>query len=421
MKIAIIGTGISGNIAAYLLNQAHDITVYEKNNYIGGHSRTLEIDYDGKKIPVDTGFIVFNYRNYPLLTGMFKHLEVEAEKSDMSFAASINNSWLEYNTQSLAKLFAQKKNLLRPKYIGMLKDITSFFKESKLILESGEIDMNLGEFVKNLGLGDWFKRYFLYPMGGAIWSCPIEQMLQFPAYTFIRFFENHGLLATEGQPQWYTVTGGSKQYVEKLTASFDDKVRLNCAVKSIKRDNNKVEVTDQNGNTEVYDHVVMASHADESLKILSDATHEEKAILSNFTYQKNIAYLHRDVSLMPKNKNAWASWVYLSKEKEDKTPDISVSYWMNLLQNIDDKYPLFVTLNPHTEPDPELVFNRHEFHHPVFTKNAIKAQKEIELIQGKNNTWFCGAYQRYGFHEDGMMSGVNVAKELGVDLPWQES
>lgn len=418
MKIAIIGTGISSNIASYLLSKVHDITVYEKNDYVGGHSRTLTIDYDGKEIPVDTGFIVFNYRNYPLLTGMFKHFGVEVEKSDMSFAASINNGWLEYNTQSLGKLFAQKKNLFRPKYIGMLKDITKFFKASKVILESEDSTTTLGEFVEELELGQWFKDYFLLPMGGAIWSCPVEQMLEFPAYTYVRFFENHGLLATEGQPQWYTVTGGSKNYVSKLTEGFKDKIRLNCGVSKVTRKNGKVEIIDEQGNTEAYDHVVMGSHGDESLNLLADASDDEKTILGNFKYQKNIAYLHRDKSLMPKNKNAWASWVYLSEEKEDNNPNIAVSYWMNLLQNIDNKHPLFVTLNPAKEPNPELVFNKHEFYHPVFTNEAIASQKQIDKIQGVQNTWFCGAYQRYGFHEDGIMSGVAVAKELGVDVPW---
>ncbi len=255
-------------------------------------------------------------------------------------------------------------------------------------------------------------------MGGAIWSCPVEQMLQFPAYTYVRFFENHGLLATAGQPQWYTVAGGSKNYVSKLTASFKDKVRLNCGAAKVTRQNGKVEVVDEQGNSAIYDHVVMGSHGDESLQLLSDASEDEKDILGVFKYQKNTAYLHRDISLMPKNKKAWASWVYLSEERENNNPDIAVSYWMNLLQGIDNKRPLILTLNPQTPPNDELVFNKHEFYHPVFTNEAIASQKRIGEIQGVQNTWFCGAYQRYGFHEDGMMSGVAVAKKLGADLPW---
>lgn len=418
MKIAIIGTGISANIASYMLNQQHDITVYEKNSYIGGHSRTLSVDYDGKQINVDTGFIVFNYRNYPLLTGMFEHLGVAVEKSDMSFAASINDGWLEYNAQSLSKLFAQKRNILRPKYIGMLLDINKFFKAAKVILETEDSTKTLGQFVDELRLGDWFKKYFLLPMGGAIWSCPVEQMLDFPAYTYVLFFENHGLLTVNDQPQWYTVSGGSKKYVEKLTASFADKIKLNCGVREVFRRDGKVEIIDELGNIEVYDHVVIGAHGDESLAMLADASEDEKAVLGNFKYQKNIAYLHRDESLMPKRRKAWASWVYLSEAQEDKNPHISLTYWMNLLQNIDDKYPLFVTLNPASPPEPELVFNKHEFTHPVFTNAAIASQKQIEKIQGQRNTWFCGAYQRYGFHEDGMMSGVAVAEKLGAKLPW---
>jgi len=418
MKIAIIGTGISGNIATYLLNAEHDITVYEKNSYIGGHSRTLEIDYSGKKIAVDTGFIVFNYRNYPLLTGMFKHLGVKVDKSDMSFAATINNGWLEYNAQSPLKLFAQKRNWLRPQYWGMIRDILKFFKAAKSILETNDTSRTLGEFVNDLKLGKWFQQYFLLPMGGAIWSCPVEQMLQFPAHTFVRFFDNHGLLTVNDQPQWYTVDGGSKNYVAKLTESFVDKIRLNSAVKKVTRKNGKVQITDEHGQTEIYDQVIFASHADETLRMLSDASDAEQEILGAFEYQENTAYLHRDVALMPKNKNCWASWVYLSEQKQDKQPHISLSYWMNLLQNIDYNYPLFVTLNPAKAPKDELTFNKHIFHHPVFTVKAIEAQEKIAQIQGQQNTWFCGAYQRYGFHEDGMLSGVKVAQALGAKLPW---
>lgn len=418
MKIAIIGTGISANIAAYLLNAAHDITVYEKNAYIGGHSRTLSVQHGEKQIDVDTGFIVFNYRNYPILTGMFKHLDVAVEESDMSFAASINKGWLEYNTQTTAGIFAQKRNLLRPQYLLFLRDILKFFKASKQILDAQDYTTKLGDFSDQLGLGNWFKRYFLLPMGGAIWSCPLEQMLEFPAYTFVRFFDNHGLLAREGQPQWFTVSGGSKNYVKKLTASFAEKIRLNCGATKIVRVDGKVQVTDATGATEVFDQVVIGAHGDEALELLAAPSADEQQILSQFTYQTNIAYLHSDESLMPKNRKCWASWNYLSDAKQDQAPDIAVSYWMNLLQNIDKKYPLFVTLNPTTPPAPEKTFNRHEFAHPVFTTAAIAAQKELPKIQGVNNTWFCGAYQRYGFHEDGAMSGVAVAKQLGAEIPW---
>ncbi len=422
MKIAIIGSGIAGNSAAYLLHHhsEHEITLYEKNAYIGGHSRTLEVSSDyGTTIPVDTGFIVFNYRNYPTMTKLFELVDVPVEKSNMSFGASIHDGWLEYGTRDLPSIFAQPKNLFRPRYIGMIRDVMRFFKEAPAYLEK-DSSIALGQCLDEMGMGDWFRRYFLLAMGGAIWSCPLDKMLAFPARTFIQFFQNHGLLSIDDQPQWYTVSGGSREYVARLTASYQDRIKLNCGASQVVRDDEGVLVRDTQGGEARYDEVVFACHGDEALALLDDPTVKEKSILGAFKYQDNQVVLHSDVSFMPKAKRAWASWVYLLEgAKEDANPAVSLSYWMNLLQNLDERVPLIVTLNPGRMPDPALTHNVHEFSHPIFTAEAIEAQGRIDEIQGKRRAWFCGAYQRYGFHEDGCMSGVAVAKGLGAQLPWE--
>lgn len=423
MKIAIIGTGISGNTAAWLLHKQHDITVYEKNDYIGGHSRTLRIDHTGKTLDVDTGFIVFNHRCYPHLTALFNHLGIATAKSDMSFGVSIHaprrKGWLEYGTHSLNSVFGQRRNLLRPAFWRMLRDILRFFKIAPAFIAQGDATVTLGEFIRLHGLGEWFRDHYLLPMGGAIWSCPTEQMLDFPALTFLRFFDNHCLLSPDGQLQWYTVEGGSKRYVEKLTEGFRDRIHLNRGVTRVERQNGKVAVTDVTGATETYDQVIFASHADETLAMLAPPTSEEKRILSCFTYQPNTAYLHRDASFMPRRRACWSSWVYLRESTLGGRQDLSLTYWMNNLQPIDPSRPTFVTLNPDRIPAAELTFDSHVFSHPVFTLDAIRAQSELRDIQGHENIWFCGAYTRYGFHEDGMMSGIEVAKGLGAELPWE--
>ncbi len=416
-KIAIIGTGISGLSAASLLNPQHDVTVFEKNDYIGGHSRTVEMNTKDGTIPVDTGFIVFNKRNYPLLTRLFDHLDVHYVKSDMSFGASIENGWLEYGTQNILNIFAQKKNLLRPSFWGMIADILKFNKSAGSYL-SKDPRFTLGECLDELKMRPWFKHYFLLAMGGAIWSTPLEEMLKFPACTFIRFFENHGLLTVNDHPQWYTVKGGSREYVQRLTAPFKDKIHTNRGASKVWRDENTVTVEDTQGKKEMFDDVVFACHADQALAMIMDASTDEREILSAFRYQPNRAILHRDISFMPKNRNAWASWVYLSEKKEDNSHQVSLSYWMNNLQPLETDIPIIVTLNPGHEPDPKLVYNDYLFDHPVFDEAAITNQGRIDNIQGANRFWFCGAYQRYGFHEDGLDSAVRMAKRMGVNPTW---
>ena len=414
MKIAIIGTGISGLGAAYLLAPHNDVTVYEKNDYLGGHSRTINVSLGGIETPVDTGFIVFNDWNYPNLLGLFKHLNVPYQKSDMSFGASIDNGWLEYSSSNL---FAQKRNFLRSAFYGMLLDILRFNKQALAYIEK-DSEITLQECLDKLGMGHWFRRYYLLAMGAAIWSCPIETIMQFPARTFLQFFNNHGLLSVNNRPQWYTVTGGSREYVFRLIEPFKDKIKTDCGVVKVTPVGDKVEIEDSNGQKETYDQAILACHANEALKLLDDPTPYEKAI-GAFDYQENKIILHSDTSFMPREKKCWASWVYLSEDREDRKQVVSLSYWMNNLQGLDKDFPVILSLNPGRRPKEDLIMDEHTFSHPVFDLKAIKAQEKISSIQGKNGLWFCGAYQRYGFHEDGLLSAVNVAKEMGVEIPWE--
>jgi predicted NAD/FAD-binding protein len=403
--------------ASYLLKDATQLTIYEQGNYIGGHTRTREVNYEGTRIPVDTGFIVFNYRNYPHLTALFQQLDVPVEKSDMSFAISVQDGVFEWGAQTLNAVFGQRRNLFSPRFWGIIRDVKRFFREAPALLEQN-LSLSLGELLEQMKLGEGFRRDFLLPMGGAIWSCPVETMLSFPAQTFLRFFHNHGLLSFNDQPQWYTVSGGAREYVTRLTAPFAERIRLNCGVTAVRRTESGVEVTDVTGRTEAYDQVVFACHGDQALRLLQDATPKEREILSAFEYQKNRAYLHRDVRQMPRRRACWASWVYLSDGKA-RPEALAVTYWMNKLQNIDARYPLFVTLNPLTPIAPELIFDETEFEHPVFSAAAIAAQSRIGEIQGTDRAWFCGAWQRYGFHEDGLNSAVEMAARMGITPSWR--
>jgi predicted NAD/FAD-binding protein len=415
MKIAIIGTGIAGMGAAYLLHPHHEITVYEQNSVIGGHSRTIDLALPEGNIPVDTGFIVFNHRNYPHLTALFTKLQVPVTKSDMSFGASIRQGWLEYGSVGLKSLFAQKQNLLRPAYLKMLLDILKFNREAKRYL-TRDTSITLGDAIAELKLGNWFRDYYLLAMGGAIWSTPLEEMLQFPASTFIRFFENHGLLTVNDQPQWYTVQGGSREYVKRLTAPFADRILTNCGVVTVTRQEDGVTLQDTQGNLRTYDRVVFACHPDQTLKMVQQTDAEEQRILGAFRYQPNRVVVHQDISFMPRHRAAWASWVYLSETRADQQQAIALSYWMNNLQPLATQQPVIITLNPPREP--AHILNEHEFHHPVFTSEAIAAQREIPALQGKNHCWYVGAWQRYGFHEDGLLSAVEMAATMGITPSW---
>lgn len=415
MKIAIIGTGISGLSAAYMLCGTHDITVFEQNNYCGGHSRTIDIDAGReKKQPVDSGFIVFNDRSYPLLLALFKHLNVPYEKSDMSFGVSIKQGWLEYSSKNM---FTQMANFLRPAYWKMLFDILKFNRKAERYIQK-DSSITLGQCLDELKMGEWFKNYYLLAMGAAIWSTPLMRMLDFPAKSYIGFFKNHGLLTVNNHPQWYTVTGGSRSYVEKLKAPFADKILKDAKVRCVRQKGAGYELVYGNGESQDFDQVVFACHADEAIEIIENPSADENDILGCFKYQDNSVVVHGDESFMPKRKGAWASWVYLSDDVKDEQPAVSLSYWMNNLQNFESEKPAIITLNPQRRPKEDLIQDDHVFAHPVFDQKAIDAQARISEIQGVRGLWFCGAYQRYGFHEDGLLSAVNMVKKMGVDVPW---
>lgn len=416
-RIAVIGSGISGLAAASLLNQHHDVILYEKNDYLGGHSRTVTVRTAAGDVPVDTGFIVFNRRNYPLLTRLFEYLQVSVAPSKMSFGVSINQGELEYSTRSLGGLFGQRKNAFNPQFLGMLRDILRFNRRALSFLDANP-DMTLGACLDRLRLGAWFRDFFLLPMGGAIWSMPLQQMLDFPASTMIRFFHNHGLLSVYDQPQWYTVRGGSNEYVKRLAASLYHPARLGVGAKKILRDGAGVVVLTDKYEAEPFDEVVLACHANHALALLDQPTPDEQKLLSGFRYQANKMVLHSDTRFMPRNRQTWSSWVYLSEQRQDRQEGVSLSYWMNNLQPLSTDQPMIVTLNSQRQPDAALVHDEYWFEHPVFDAVAIRNQPNLHLIQGKNRVWFCGAYQRYGFHEDGLQSAVAVARQMGIEPPW---
>jgi predicted NAD/FAD-binding protein len=415
LKIAIIGTGISGMSASWLLSMAHDVTIFEKDDRIGGHTNTVDVNGTG----VDTGFIVYNEKNYPNLIALFDHFGVETQETDMSFGVSVGRGDFEYAGSDLFGLFAQKKNILRPRFWKMVRDILRFYKEAPVLLSMEKIpNLSLGEFLKQNKYSESFQRDHLLPMGAAIWSTPVETMLDYPLEAFLRFCDNHGLLQLTERPKWRTVVGGSRQYIEKLTRNFKGNISLNRGAVKVWEYGSGVCVEDRNGSIERFDHVVLACHADQALQILRDADGAEKKLLSSFSYQPNRAILHTDASLMPKNKKAWSSWNYLSEEIEDKD-DVCVTYWMNNLQHIKDDTDYFVTLNPTHLPQSGKIIRSFLYHHPMFDREAVAAQRMLWNIQGKRNIWFCGSYFGHGFHEDGLQSGLAVGEALGgVRRPW---
>jgi hypothetical protein len=370
---------------------------------------------DGGPLAVDTGFIVYNEVNYPLLTKFFAALSVPTKPSDMSFGVRYGDAELEFCASSLDGLFAQRQNAFSPRYLRMLADILRFFRSAKVVFDEPG-DPTLGEFVDRLAPGEWFKDRFLFPMGAAIWSTPPRQMLQFPAKTFVRFFQNHGLLSVNGHHPWRTVDGGSQQYVRRIAERLGPATRTGARVRQVRVSGGGFEVVTETGDKDSFDEVVLAAHADASLALLAEPTGDERRILGAFQFRDNDAYLHTDANLMPKTKAAWASWVYAAggAAAGDR---VSVTYWMNRLQSLpgDD---IFVSLNPDREIEPGRIVDRHVFRHPVFSREAVAAQEELPAIQGKRGLWFRGAWQRNGFHEDGLWSAVRVAEAKGVPVPW---
>ena len=410
-NIAIIGAGISGMGAAFALAQHHNVTLYESGATLGGHARTKIAGRNGDQ-PVDTGFIVFNYANYPNLTRLFETLDVPVCESNMSFGASLQGGKIEYALANFGAMFAQKKNLLNPKFLRMIADILRF--NARGLKASRDTSMTVRDLLVKLGTGDWFRDYYLLPLSGAIWSTPVEQILDFPAYAMMNFFENHALLSHTGQHQWYTVSGGSVEYVRRLQAALERRgvdIRLKTAVKGVSRNPVGVSVQTAEAPPAFYDEVVFATHSDDSLRLLEDATDFEHEQLSAVQYQPNEMILHADPSVMPHNKQCWSSWVY--SEAADKTSNrIDLTYWMNSLQPIPKDDPHFVTLNTTRTIKQELIYDQATFRHPVYDLAALQAQQSIAAQNGKNHTWFCGAWMKNGFHEDGLSSALDVATAI---------
>lgn len=412
-RIAIIGGGITGLAAAWSLRRHHHVTLYEAEPRLGGHARTVLAGRRGDQ-PVDTGFIVFNYANYPHLTGMFRDLDVPVETSDMSFGVSLLGGRLEYALRTVDSLFGQRSNLLSPGFYGMIRDILRFNAGAEAAT-AGRPDLTIADLVAELGLGRRFRDHYLFPICGAIWSTPTSGIGAFPAEALIRFMRNHALLSPDGQHQWWTVTGGSRSYVSRLEAALRQAgavLRPGTPVASVTRDASKVTVRGTTFLPETYDQVIFACHADQTLAMLADATDDERAALGAVRFQPNRAVLHRDPAVMPRRRRCWSSWVYRTDTAGGQGASVGVSYWMNRLQNIPEDDPLFVSLNPEIAIRDEAIYDETTFRHPVFDHAALDAQRHIAAMQGQRRSWFAGAWLRNGFHEDGFATALRITRQL---------
>ncbi len=414
MKIAIVGSGISGLTSAYLLHQQHEVTVFESADRIGGHTATVEVPEGDGNRAIDTGFIVFNDWTYPNFIRLMDEIGVSSRPTEMSFSVSCQNTGLEYGGNNLNTLFAQRRNLFNFPFLGMLKDILRFNKEAILDLDSGQLKegVTLGEYLEEKGYGKRFASHYLIPMGSAIWSSTLNEMLDFPLVFFVRFFKNHGLLSVNDRPQWRVIEGGSSAYLKPLIKDFEDRIRLDSKIKQVKRAPDKITIQFDGGSEETFDQVVFACHSDQALSLLGDKSDKEIEILSAIPYRNNEVVLHTDTSMLPKKKLAWSSWNY--HLGADNTKPATLSYNMNILQHFSSDATYVVTLNQTDMIDQDKILRRFQYAHPTFTLEGMKAQDRWEEINGVNNTWFCGAYWRNGFHEDGCWSGVRVAKALGI-------
>ncbi|HEY6161407.1 MAG TPA: FAD-dependent oxidoreductase [Bacteroidia bacterium] len=411
-KLAIIGTGIAGMGCAHLLQKRYDLTIFEKNDYAGGHTNTVTVDENGKEVFIDTGFMVFNHVTYPLLTKLFEELNVPTKKTDMSFSVQHVSSGLEYCGSGISGLFAQRKNIFSIKHVRMLMQIARFNKESLKILDNPAYDnYSLGRYMKENGYGEDMVWKYLIPMSSAVWSTPMDLMLEFPAKTLVRFFYNHGFLGLNTQHQWYTVVNGSKSYRDIIIKPFEKKIETSNPAVSVRRENGKAIVTDKKGNTRTFDKVIFASHGDETFAMIEGPTAAENRLLSKFKYQKNIATLHTDESVMPKTKKAWSSWNYRI-EKKGKEIFPSTIYWMNSLQGVSDKKNYFVSINDPGNIASDKIIKTIDYTHPLFDVEAVKAQKELQKLNQGGPLYYCGSYFRYGFHEDALMSAVELCKLL---------
>ena len=416
MKIAVIGTGAAGLSAAWRLAPHHDITVFERDSRLGGHAHTVEIDIAGEALSVDTGFIVFNRENYPQFSALLDDIGAQSEESDMSFSVSLGQGRREYFGDPPG-LFAQRSNVLRPSHWVLVRDLVRFYAHAPKWLEEGpKRSLSLGAFLDQNGYSDVFARQHILPMAAAIWSTPASRIRDFPAETFIRFFLNHRLfdLDLKARPIWRTVSGGSREYVKRLARTFWSRVRMNAEVVGLRRAEDGVYVRAVGEEEERFDQVVLATHTDQSLALLGEgASAMERRLLGSIEYRDNDVILHRDPALMPKRKRVWACWNYLAEDEHDARAPVSVSYWMNKLQNLETQEPVFVSLNPQTEPNPDLVYQRFSYAHPQFDQKAVEAQKYLPRIQGRDRVWYCGAWCGYGFHEDAVAAGLAVAEALG--------
>jgi len=412
-KLAIIGTGIAGMGCGHFLHKKYDLTFYEELDYIGGHTNTVTVDEGGKPVYIDTGFMVFNYQTYPHLTEMFAEIGAPVKKTDMSFSVQFLPDQLEYSGSSLNHLFAQRRNLFNPSFLKMLMQISRFNKESVEILDQPVYaEYSIGRYIKEFSYSENMLWKYLIPMSSAVWSTPMDQILDFPAVSLIRFFKNHGFLGLDTQHQWYTLEKGSQSYRELLIAPFKDRIKTNSKVAAVKRMlDGRVAVRQKDGSEEIFDKVIMASHADQAYNMVEEKTFDEERLLSKFRYQSNKAILHTDRKLMPKKKLAWSSWNY-RVEKQGSELVASTIYWMNRLQGVSDEVDYFVSINPSAQLDRSKIIKEIGYEHPLFDVPAMKAQEELQLLNQNGPIYYCGSYFKYGFHEDAYASAVNLCKNL---------
>lgn len=415
MRIAVVGSGISGLASAWLLSQAHEVVLFEAEDYLGGHTHTHAVEQAGRRYAVDTGFIVHNPAHYPLLTRLFDDLGVATQPTTMSFSVHDARTGLEYNATSLDGLFCQRRNLFSPRFLGMVRDLLRFYRQAPQLLQGDGPGPTLGDWLEDGGYGEAFRDLHLVPMASALWSSPPQQILQFPARYLVQFMANHQMLQVSGRPEWRVVRGGSSTYVAALRARWQVHERLRCPVRAIRRDGHDVLVDSRIANGERFDHVVLACHSDQALALLADASADERDILGAIPYQRNEVVLHTDARLLPVNRKAWAAWNAHVPAEPDAP--CTVSYCMNLLQGLQSPEPFVVTLNRSEAIDPAKVLRKITYHHPVYTPLSVAAQRRRAQIQGVNRTWFAGAYWGWGFHEDGMRSAVEVAHGLGAGWP----
>lgn len=414
MRIAIVGAGISGNVCAWLLHRDHEIVLFEAESYAGGHTRTVDITLDGRNYSVDTGFMVFNDRTYPNFTRLLQQLDVPSQPSDMSFGVRCQRTGLEYQGSSLNGLFAQRRNLANPRFYGMLRDILRFNRSSTSFLREQNDRLTLGEYLARERYGEEFVQHYLIPMTAAIWSAPPRRVLEMPARFLITFCDNHGLLQLRGRPQWRTIPGGARRYVQAMASAWNVQLRLQSPVRSVRRYEDRVELTSAAGDEIAVDCVILACHADQALQILHDARDVERELLGHFPYQANRTILHVDTSFLPRSRRAWASWNYHIPAEANEP--VAVTYDVNRLQSLGAPQPICVTLNYQDRIDASCILQTIDFEHPVFGPGTIDAQQALERINGVSRTYYCGAYLGYGFHEDGVRSALTVCRHFGKTM-----